>query len=458
VVCTDDDETEEEDNVDSETLWAVAVAQPIVDPEGDLILEVVDPSSPVPLHLEGHYAEEGIDGTTAATEFVASPETEEPKGITNLVNAALGDDSLQRDASWDEDARHSSSPLPPVPTSGLQLGFDRQKAQDEQLDSHLHTKGEAELTGFESIAILPPVIFFQRADGSTRVRYAVDVLTVQDQKYVRLDETHFLYAVKVDPQFLSEHVGNRTMRQAQYAHWQGDRNGGRPEILFELYPKGQYDYSPATGRRKKAPHEFYPQCDEHGRVLLNFFDRPLKNSHVIPFAISTEIEGWEMEAICRMDPDICHQDFLDRMLPDSALNGKTRPTKGTLNHRRRRDRMKMRILPWPLPRQLSYSDQQVVKELDASQVENNTTRLLQDLSKEDIEIQEAIMYGGHFERSGPNKALNDRARLEQMKVNLRLVRTKFDEGSEEVRMMKQRIVGILKKTGVDSRDLGEWDA
>ena len=99
---------------------------------------------------------------------------------------------------------------------------------------------------------------------------------------------------------------------------------------------------------------------------------------------------WEMEAICCLNPDICHQDFIDRMLPNPS-GGRSRPSKGTLNHRRRRDRMKMRILPWPLPSQLTYSDQQIFKELNNWQPAENTTMGLRDLSNEGIKLQEAIM-------------------------------------------------------------------
>ncbi|KIX93674.1 uncharacterized protein Z520_10580 [Fonsecaea multimorphosa CBS 102226] len=174
----------------------------------------------------------------------------------------------------------------------------------------------------------------------------------------------------------------------------------------------------------------------------------------MPRQVSTEIEGWEMEAICRLDPDICHQDFIDRMLPNPG-DGKTQPSRGTLNHRRRRDRIRMRVLPWPLPAQLSYSDRQVINGLTPWQIANNTTFGLTDLSKEGIEMQEAIMYGGHFERSGAN-AQNDRARLDQFWINLRLVRTKFAEDSEEVRLIKNRVAVQLEKMGLEY-DHRVWD-
>ncbi|EXJ71876.1 uncharacterized protein A1O5_04377 [Cladophialophora psammophila CBS 110553] len=316
------------------------------------------------------------------------------------------------------------------------------EAQDQQ---EMHQVGPIPL-------LLPPVIWIKRGDEYTRLRYAVDILTIKGEKYVRVDETHLLFAVNAHWLQTGENV---TTRQPPYRHWQAGRRFGRPEILFMLYPLGEWAYTPLNNRRKKAPQEFRPKLDNYGRVLLNAFDRPLKFSNIMPEQVSTEIEGWEMEAICRLDPDICHQDFIDRMLLNPG-HGKVRPSKGALNHRRRRDRIKMRILPWPLPRQLSYSDQQVVNGLTQWQMENNTTVGLKDLSKDEIEMQEAIMYGGHFERSGAN-AQNDEARLERLWANLTLVRTKFAEDSAEVRMIKNRIAVQLAKMGLQY-DHRVWDA
>lgn len=294
-----------------------------------------------------------------------------------------------------------------------------------------------------SIAVLPSVTWIKRGDHGTRLRYAAEVLTINNDKFVKFDDMTFLYATSVG--FLKS-GDNVTLRQPPYRHWTSNRGGGRPQILFQLYPVGQFAYTPANGRRKKAPNEFRPEIDQYGRVLLNADDRPLKFSAVMPLKVGTEIEGWEMEAVCRLDPDVCHQDFVDRMLPDVG-GGKFRPGKGTLNHRRRRDRMKMRILPWPLPRQLSYSDSQVVKELDDGEKANNSTYDLRDLTKEEIEMQCAIMYGGHFERSGAN-AQNDQARLQTFMANLALVRTTYAEDSEEVTLIKARISQQREKMGL----------
>lgn len=293
----------------------------------------------------------------------------------------------------------------------------------------------------------------------------MDVLTINDEKFIKLDDRHLLYATYADYLQIGENV---TIRRALYRSWQGSRHAGRPRVLFELFPIGPFAYTAETGRRKKSPQEFRPETDEHGRVLLSALDRPLRYSNVMPAKVSTEIEGWEMEAVCRLDPDICHQDFIDRMIPIASMStfalpsssstglgagaggagGRvSMPSKGTLNHRRRRDRMRMRVLPWPIPRKLSYSDSQVIRELAPWQREANTTAGLQDLTKEEIDMQCAIMYGGHLERSGGN-AQNDFARLATFRQNLALVRTKFSEASEEVKLLKGRFALHLEKMGL----------
>ncbi|KIX93673.1 uncharacterized protein Z520_10579 [Fonsecaea multimorphosa CBS 102226] len=106
--------------------------------------------------------------------------------------------------------------------------------------------------------VLPPVVWIKQADANTRLRHAVDVLTVNGEKYVRIDQTHFLYAVNADWLQNGENV---TIRQAQYRHWNAARGAGRPEILFMLYPLGEWAYTPINNRRKKAPQEFLPQLD-----------------------------------------------------------------------------------------------------------------------------------------------------------------------------------------------------
>jgi hypothetical protein len=151
--------------------------------------------------------------------------------------------------------------------------------------------------------LLAPTVSIKKADACTCLKYLVTIVTMNNEKFIRVDETHLLYATTASHLNSGPDV---TIRRNAYRDWDSQREGGRPSILFELYPQGQYAYTPENSRRKNPPLEFRPNLDNSGRVLLTPSGRPLKFSNVIPGQISTEIEGWEMKAICRLDPDICH--------------------------------------------------------------------------------------------------------------------------------------------------------
>ncbi|KAL2417707.1 hypothetical protein ABEF95_012785 [Exophiala dermatitidis] len=328
--------------------------------------------------------------------------------------------------------------------------------QLQQHQSQPQSQNQPVYVNVPVMSVMPPVVWIMKADQRTRLKFIVDVVNINNEPYIQLDKHHLLRATYAEWLL---NGSNETVRQERYRDWTSVRHQGRPSILYELYPIGQYAYTPANGRRKKSPQEFRPILDPYGRVYLTCENRVLKDSQVMPLQVSTEIEGWEMEAICRLDPDICHQDFVDRMVFDhgsigatgvtggsrtAVANAKSRPGKGTLNHRRRRDRMKMRVLPWPLPGQLSYSDAQVVKQLDDWGKANNSTARMEDLTKEEIDIQCAILYGGHLERSG-SKAQDDQTRLKTFQTNLALVRTAYADDSDEVKMVQCRIDELLAK-------------
>jgi hypothetical protein len=122
-----------------------------------------------------------------------------------------------------------------------------------------------------------------------------------------------------------------------------------------------------------------------GRLLLNPDGFPIRKLQHMPQAVSSMIPGWEVEAICRLNPEIGDLDFRDRMAPviqrrwkKEAMqmeDGTTRnvnvlkqkdgrPTRQNLNMRRVRDRQVMRIPTWPEPKKKTAYDQKIEEELD----------------------------------------------------------------------------------------------
>lgn len=297
--------------------------------------------------------------------------------------------------------------------------------------------------------ILPGFLRIVAADPRMKVRHDTVIVYINGEKFVKLDDNHLVPA-RNEPQLV---LGpNKTIRHPENANWTSERRVGRPSILYLLFPKGPWEFNTENSRPKKPPTAFRPEIS-HGYIMLNGNDKALKYSRTMPLKCSTDIEGWEMEALYRYDPSLCHQDFIDRMLANPPA-GKSIPTAGTLNHRRRRDRLKMRVVPWPPPQKLSYSDQQVLNEVGEAGLATNSTWFLEDLTKEEIEMHIAITYGSHLERSG-GKAQDDRSRRERFHKNLKLVRGRYAEDSEEVGLMLGNIAVGLEKMGVEFRR-EEW--
>ncbi|KAK5061432.1 hypothetical protein LTR84_007975 [Exophiala bonariae] len=298
-------------------------------------------------------------------------------------------------------------------------------------------------------AILPEFVRIVRADHYMRITHTTPIVHINEQKFVQLDD-HHLVPAWTDPRLV---VGdNTTIRERRNANWDGEKKDGRPRVLCYLFPFGAWEFTPELNRPKKPPLAFEPEI-HHGHIVINGRDKALKASVLMPVRCSTDIEGWEMEALYRYDTNLCHQDFIDRMVANLPA-GKSIPTIGTLNHRRRRDRLKMRVIPWPTPNHLSYSDQQIFKELGHVGVRQNITWNLLDLTKEQIEMHTAITYGGHLERSG-GKAQDYETRVTKFRENLRLVRSQYADNTEEVRLVLANISIGLRSMGHQFR-IEEW--
>lgn len=327
-------------------------------------------------------------------------------------------------------------------------GGNRAGAEDEDEEEFAVQQRSIE-PRISQTPILPGFVRIVPADESMRIRHDTPVVCVNHYKYVQLDNQHLVPAW-TDPRLVDG--DNTTIRIPANADWDGEKRGGRPRVLCYLLPQGSWEFTPERNRPKKPPVAFQPEI-YHGHIVINGRDKALKASFIMPLRCSTDIEGWEMEALYRYDTNLCHQDFIDRMVAKLPA-GKSLPTSGTLNHRRRRDRLKMRVVSWPTPNHLSYSDQQIFKELGPVGVTQNITWLLEDLTKEQIEMHAAITYGGHLERSG-GKAHDYQTRLSRFRHNLRLVRSRYADNTEEVRLVLANIAIGLETMGFELKP-EEW--
>jgi len=265
--------------------------------------------------------------------------------------------------------------------------------------------------------------------------------------FVRLEGGGHARAVK----FNKVHAANETMDETTPASgqedWTGERGNGRPAILYQFKPVGRWAFGDTADRPKKKSTAFTPATDDNGHIFLNKDNEPMRHSDHLPITVSTEIPGWMMEAVSRLDPKVTLNDFVDRM-PMERPDGKLRrPNKGTLSQRRTRDRERMRIVAWPVPnKNVSYADQKVESEMSSADIRNNSTRNLQDLTADDIKVAEAVNYGGKLERAGSNARESDR-QMFKLRANLEFLQARFSSSSFEVKTVQNRIKELESKIG-----------
>lgn len=238
---------------------------------------------------------------------------------------------------------------------------------------------------------------------------------------------------------------------ASHRSWSEERGNGRPEVLFQ--------FREAVKRTPFRPPSIYePLRDEQGRVYLNVDGFPIKSLDHMPLSVSTVIEGWEIEAICRLNPKIGDPDFRDRMAPVIKKKSKKasqqvdgRPSRQNINMRRLRARRKMRVLTWPEPETKTAHDQLVVNEMDEWGLMNNSTARLADLTSAKNNALSAINYGTALARAGDN-ALTTKERADVMEGHIKIIKKAgLSEDSVEVQSIRKRFRKIANTSHADDQ-------
>jgi hypothetical protein len=250
----------------------------------------------------------------------------------------------------------------------------------------------------------------------------------------------------------------------EHKDWGKARDNGRPSILFQLK---------CTDSRKEHKRLTKFEClkDDEGRIYLNPDGFAIRKLNHIPHPVSSEITGWEMEAICRLNPNVGDLDFRDRMAPairlksistkaqkeEKKANGGRnkkqykkldgRPNRSSINQRRSRARHEMRVLKWPHvdTRESTIFDRKI-HEIDEWGKKNNSTEHLVDLSQEQIAAFEASSYGSVMARAG-TKALDKGKRAARMQNAVdKMKKGGFTEDSAEVKALRKRFTDSQHET------------
>ncbi|MCJ1282962.1 hypothetical protein MMC26_002289 [Xylographa opegraphella] len=109
------------------------------------------------------------------------------------------------------------------------------------------------------------------------------------------------------PRTKGKEVNNITSFHPYYRYWGGDEES-RPKILFQFDPSD--DWGSLNCKPQGMMHE--------GKIVLDMENRQVRDFYELPFTISTQVEGWFVEALIRLNPHIRYTDFISRMPSTSA--------------------------------------------------------------------------------------------------------------------------------------------
>lgn len=160
-----------------------------------------------------------------------------------------------------------------------------------------------------------------------------------------------------------------------------------------------------------------------GRIVLDNEHNPIRLWKEIPLVLSSAYEGYDMEVVRRLNPNITFQDFRARM-PRFITIGTTRKDalgKSTLSMRNSRFRLGACCLAWD-DRQGSANIKAYIDELLADiDLANNSTEGFRDLTPAEVELAKAANKGNHLNRAGqralPKDIRQERNEAEKKRVD-----------------------------------------
>ncbi|MCJ1393449.1 hypothetical protein MMC18_006324 [Xylographa bjoerkii] len=138
------------------------------------------------------------------------------------------------------------------------------------------------------------------------------------------------------PRKQGNHIDDKTSFHPAHKSW-GSTRANWPKVLFEIERKGP------------RPDHTVKYWMDDGRVVLDKDNHRVRLFEDLPQTCSSEMEGWEIEAIQRLDPRISYFDILARMPNERLITGTTYQgqfSANALNMRAGRFREKNGLLCW----------------------------------------------------------------------------------------------------------------
>lgn len=192
-----------------------------------------------------------------------------------------------------------------------------------------------------------------------------------------------------------------TSYHPDYENW-GPERQDRPDILFQYLRK---DYKSKVYKPKKWYDE--------NRIVLDMNDQPIKKWRELPLVLSSELEGFMMEGIRRLQPKISVKDFRARM-PKIIVAGPKNESRriyglSTLAMRMSRFRLGACCVAWG-DRDVSDSFKDFIDQiLPESCHAQNSTKAFRDLTAYETKKALEVRKGKFLSRAGPY-ALNKKDR------------------------------------------------
>ena len=178
----------------------------------------------------------------------------------------------------------------------------------------------------------------------------------------------------------------------------GEAREQRPKILFEYKRNGRNDPDYDVGIWM-----------DNGRVVLGPDGLPIRDFHDLPKLCSSQMEGFRMEAISRLDSRISISDFRARMMRDAL------PGANAISMRKTRFRNKGRCMAWDRRAGTDFYEVNLKKEMTQDMINRNSTEELEDLSSAKAEKMQLDTAGKAPARSG-KRALSDDTRALRLKT------------------------------------------
>lgn len=165
------------------------------------------------------------------------------------------------------------------------------------------------------------------------------------------------------------------------------------------------------------PEYWYDDEDDkpNKRLMLDHDNHPIKKWKDLPATLSSLIEGFAIEAYCRIDSRISRMDIRARMPSHiEAAGGRMAPQIGLAAIGNRRDRFRIQngLVSWDKRVGSDAITSYITSKLSTEDIVNNTTRGLKGLSKQEQNEVANLNKGRNMARAG-GKVLTEGLKLER---------------------------------------------